>query len=329
MNKQVKATLSRFMFAALGAAVISFGYSPADAAYPEKPITLVVPVSAGGGMDAFARIVAKYSKKHIGQKMIVKNRPGAGGQRAINELVKAEADGYEIAAYTFTAEAFQPQLRPAGQTGYQRGDLIWVSTPSVVPSALFSRKGSDIKDLAAFIKKAKANPGKIILSQTGRLSVPAAFRMMIEKELNITTAGLNYKGGGKMFKAFLGKEVEILNANIMFAKRAPDRLIPLAIASSERHPIAPNAPTFKELGFDIQDYLTRSIVVAKGTPQNIISHLDKGMQAMCKDSGFRADLKKAGLARTCWGLERTKKEQATYIQQKVLIIEEFKKKLKK
>lgn len=320
-------TLSKATFAALGAAVIGLAYTPAYAEYPEKPITLVVPLSAGGGMDTFARIVAKYSEKYIGQKMIVKNRPGAGGQRAINELVKAKADGYEIAAYTYTAEAFQPQLRPAGQSGYQRGDLIWVSTPSIVPSALFARKDSDTKDLASFIKKAKATPGKIILSQTGRLSVPAAFRMMVEKELNIRTAGINYKGGSKMFKAFLGKEVEILNANIMFAKRAPDRLIPLAVASNERHPIAPNVPTFKELGFDIQDYLTRSIVVAKGTPQNVVTHLDKGMQAMCKDSGFRADLKKAGLATTCWGLERTKKEQSTYIQQKAWIIDEFKKKL--
>ena len=264
--------------------------------YPTKPINVTVGWSAGGGVDTFTRIVAKYAPEYLGTDLVVTNKEGSGGEVALNGLVRGKADGYTLAAAMIPSLIYQPELRREGIDGYRTDDLIQLGTPVLVPSALHVPVDSPFQTLDDLITYAKENPGALIVGMTGTQSGGHGLLLMLEREADIDITEVPYKGGSAQVKAVLGGEIEVLNTNAMHSVQYPDELRTLAVAGEERYALAPDVPTFQEQGYDIVDYVSRGLVAPAGTPDEAVRTLREGFAAMAQDPEFQADLAEAGLA---------------------------------
>lgn len=266
-------------------------------AYPSKPITVVVGWNAGGGSDIFARATAKYAEKYLGAQFVIVNKPGGGSQVALNELVtRTTPDGYTIAVAITPNMIYQPNLRPEGQSGFKTEQLVQLGTPVRIPSGIMVPMDSPFKNLADVVKFAKENPGKLLIGMNGARSGGNGLVLMFERKAGIKLTPVSYPGGSEQVKAVFGGEIQILNTNAMHQVSYNDRLRPIAFAGERRYPLAPDAPTFKEQGYDIVDYVTRGFVAPPGTPDAIVAHLRKGLKEMANDPGYKEDLAKNGLA---------------------------------
>ncbi|TFL16360.1 tripartite tricarboxylate transporter substrate binding protein [Jannaschia formosa] len=265
--------------------------------YPSKPITVMVGWNAGGGSDIFARIVAKYAEEYLGAPFVIVNKPGGGGQVSLNELVtRTEPDGYTLAVAIAPNMIYQPQLRPEGQDGYQFDQLVQIGTPVRVPSGFMVPNDSQFETFDDLVAYAKENPGKVLVGMNGARSGGHGLLLMIEKEAGVDFTEVSYPGGSKQVQAALGGEVHVLNTNAMHQVSYVDQLRPLGFAGENRYALAPDAPTFREQGYEIIDYVTRGLVAPPGTPEPIVEHLREGMLEMSMDPEFKEDLAKAGLA---------------------------------
>lgn len=295
--------------------------------YPAKPIKVIVGFKAGGGVDTFTRTVGRYAEKYFGEKFVIMNKPGAGGQIGWNSLAQSKPDGYTLAATVIPNIILQPRLRGEGTPGYETSDLVHIGTVCQIPTAVFTSLENDkFKTMADVISYAKDNPGKISAGLAAVKSGPHALALMIEKQQEIDLNIIPSGGGAPLFKQVLGGHVDLMMANAMFAVKNKDTLRCLGVASSKPFSLAPDVPTFKSQGIEVVDFLTRGLAAPKGTPKEIVEHLRDGLQKMTEDEEFINDLRKVGLAVDYMSGEETEKYIDTFLQEKSWVIESFKQK---
>lgn len=296
-------------------------------AYPSKPITVVVGWNAGGGSDIFARVTAKYAEKYIGAPFVIVNKPGGGSQVALNEFVTRTApDGYTLAVAIAPNMIYQPNLRPEGQQGYKFEQLIQIGTPVRIPSGFMVPNDSPFKNLDDVVKFAKENPGKLLIGMNGARSGGNGLLLMFERKAGVKVTPVSYPGGSKQVKALFGGEIRVLNTNAMHQVSYHDRLRPIAFAGEKRYSLAPDAPTFKEQGYDIVDYITRGLVAPPGTPDDVVAHLRKGIREMSKDPEYIKDLANNGLAEDYMDADEVAAYVEKFEKENGWVFDEFKKK---
>ncbi len=281
--------LSMILFAGTSALVTA-------AEYPSKPINVVVGWGAGGGVDTFTRIVGKYAPQYVGQRFVVSNKKGGAGLIALNGVLRKKADGYNLAAAMLPNLIYQPALKAPGSNSYETTDLVQLGTPVLIPSAFHVRKDSKFKTLQEVIDFAKANPGKLKVGTNGIYSGGHGLVLMFMKAAGVKVTPIHYNGGSKQIKGLLGGEIDIANTNAMHTVRKAKDLTTLAVSGEKRYQLAGQVPTFSEQGLDIVDYVTRSVVAPKGTPDAVVEHLRVSFGKMKDDPKFVEDLEKAGLA---------------------------------
>ncbi len=286
----------RFVFglsAALGCLATLGLSAPAAAAYPEKPITVVVGWSAGGGIDTFVRTVGKHIKKHLGVGFKIIYKKGGGGSVAHNALVtKYKTDGYTIAASNVPHQTIPTQL---SAKGYRLNDLQWIANLVIVPSTVLVKTTAPFKTFDAMVKAAQAAPGKLKAGSVGATSGSAAFHYSWTKLAKAKITLIPYRGGGKVLKGMLGNEIEVMSSNANWGVRYPDKLIAVAIAAEKRYELLPNTPTFRELGIDYVDSLTRTFTASAKVPKDRIKVLSDAFAKLTKDPDYVTDMKKVGL----------------------------------
>jgi putative tricarboxylic transport membrane protein len=315
MNKFKTSALVKGVFlGTLATAVVMAAPTTVRAEFPEKPVTALVGFGAGGGTDTYTRTVGKYFPKYFGKNLVVINKKGNAGQIALNEMAKVKADGYTFGPIQIPAYVIQPRVRKAGQKGFSNDQFEFLGTHARIPGALIVRKDSPFKTLADLVKFAKANPKKIIASAAGVASSNHAFLVRVEKMTGIKTTLVTYKGGGRILKALLGGEINVMAANAIWATRAKEETRTLAIASAERYPLNPDIPTFKDQGYDLVEYLTRTMVVPAGTPKDVLARLRKGMEDMSKDPEFVKDMANTGLVAKFMNAAETEAYCKNYIK---------------
>ena len=288
---------AKIIISLLVSAVMTAAALPGLAAgYPKKPISVVVGWGAGGGVDTFARIVGKYAPKYLGQRIVVTNKKGGAGLIAINGVLRKKADGYSLAAAMLPNMIYQPILKKKDSESYELSDLIQLGTPVQIPSAFHVRKDSKFKTLQDIIDFAKANPDKLKVGTNGIYSGGHGLVLMFMKAAGVKVTPVHYNSGAKQVKGLLGGEIDVCNTNAMHTVQKAKDFRTLAVAGEKRYRLADHAPTFKEQGLDIVDYVTRCIIAPKGTPDEVVAHLRAGFLKMKDDPGFVKDLEKAGLA---------------------------------
>ena len=223
----------------------------ADASYPSRPITLVVPYTAGASTDTLARIVGESVSRQLGQSVIVENKPGAAGLIAANQVRQQKPDGHTFMLTTDGIMSVNPLLYK--NLSYDPvKDFASLSVAVAVPNALVVKTDSPFKGVRDVVEYAKAHPDKLSYGSAG-----VGSSLHIAGELLNETAGINilhvpYKGGAAEMNALLGDQVSMIYLPMVSAMnmKASGKGHILGIGSAQRHPSLPDVATFGEQGLE-------------------------------------------------------------------------------
>ena len=244
----------------------------AQGAFPERPITLVVGFSPGSSIDLVARTVAKQMGQTLRQPVLVENKPGAGGNVAAEAVARARADGHTLLVVA-NSVAISPALAPTQGFDPLR-DLAAIAYMGIGPVILKVNKASGIDSVRDLVARAKANPGKLNYGSSGEGGTPHMATVLFEQINAISMTHIPYKGGGDALTALMGGQIDLL-INPLLGDVRSDRIVSIAITGDARSPLAPEVPTFKELGYDFNVGVYYGLMGPKGLPTPLIEQINR------------------------------------------------------
>jgi len=266
--------------------------APATAdTYPERAVEFIVPWSPGGGSDTLMRLVANNVQPFLGVEMPVINMPGVGGTVGLREASRRAADGYTISQV-------HEGLLVATETGIT--DLAWddfdpIALMTASPQYLVAGKSDNYSNFEEFVTYAQAHPGEVSMGVT-LAGVPHLHAAMIEQAFGLEFKYVGYEGTGERVRALVGGNLDVAIGDISSSKQFVDNgdLTFLAVGATDRVDAAPDVPTFKELGQDLELNVTRGIVMPKGAPQEVRDTLEAALQEMAQDPTYIEQTNNAG-----------------------------------
>ncbi len=260
------------------------------AAYPERPVKLIVPWAAGGDTDAIFRPLGPLLQKHLGQTVVIANVSGASGTAGAREAKGSPPDGYTLyAVHDYIHSTYYTGVADVAYTDFE--PICSVSnTPSVL-TASPKTKWSSWQELLA---DAKARPGQITVGATLG-STSHFFPALIEKAAGIKFKYVSYEGLAPRMNAILGGHIDLTDSNLtQKGKVDAGQLKFLAVATEKRLADSPNVPTLKELGVNVVYAVTRGLMVPKSTPADIVAKLGDACQKATSEAKFAEDMAKQG-----------------------------------
>lgn len=286
------AMMTRNTFLTLTAGLMSLAAvgsaGSAQAAYPEKPITLVVAYDAGGSTDVTARMLAPFIEKQLGGARIeVVNKPGAGGEIGFAALADAAPDGYTIGFINSPNVITIPIERQARFNIDRLDPLVNVVDD---PSVWTVHKESPYQTVKDVIDFAASNPNTVTVGTTGVGSDDQFSMLVVQRQAKVVFTHVPFSGSAANQKAMIAKKIQISAQNLGEGLRAmqtePVRV--LGVMSSERWKAAPDLPTFKEQGYTALMASLRGLAAPKGLPPDIRTKLVDAILAAAKDPDFVA-----------------------------------------
>ncbi|SNT27994.1 Tripartite-type tricarboxylate transporter, receptor component TctC [Noviherbaspirillum humi] len=258
--------------------------------YPNKPINLIVAYAPGGGSDLIVRLLAIYMQKELGPnaKIVVSNKPGAGGAIGFTELARSAPDGYTIGLINTPNVLTIPIERQTSFT-WQSFDLLGNIVDD--PDNFAVHADNPIKTLQDLVKHAKAHPGAVSVGTTGTGSDDHLAMLSLEKAANIKLNHVPYKGAAEVRTALAGKQIDVAAVNIGEAlqfQKGGTNLRNLGVMSEARSKLAPELPTFKEQGYDINLNSLRGMAAPKGLPVEIRERLVKATERAIANPEFQS-----------------------------------------
>jgi tripartite-type tricarboxylate transporter receptor subunit TctC len=275
------------------AAMLAVGaFTSAAQAFPDKPITLIVPWPAGGGSDISMRLVADAASKKFGQPVVVVNRPGAGGAVGMREIASATADGYTVGMGA-TGLVARQYTNPQANLMTDVEPVAFFGSDA---SALSVRSDLGINTLAEFVKYAKANPRKIRNGNDPPGGTSYIAVAVIENALGIRLTRVPYQGYAPTVAAILAGEVQSTTVPLpdIFDHHKAGRVKILGLTADQRHFLARDIPTFREQGFDVIVGTWRALVAPKGVPEDRMRVLEAKFMEALRDPDFVKRANKAG-----------------------------------
>jgi len=291
----------RAIFAALtaGTALLLAG-SPADTVaqdFPVRPITLIVPYTAGGPTDMMARAIAKHMTSTGGQPVVVENRAGAGGAIGTAATARSAPDGYTLVLNGTLAHALAPMLRP-NSAGYTVADMSAIGVFSRSSNFLVVAPSLGVKTVKELIDRAKAAPGKISFSSAGLASNPHLGAELFKALAGVDLEHIPYKGVSASVPDLVEGRVPVAFASPTLALPLlkDNRLIALAVTGEKRMKGWEHLPTIAESGVPGYVFESTYILVAPGkTPAPVIRRLNELLQRSLDDPDTISALDKLGL----------------------------------
>jgi tripartite-type tricarboxylate transporter receptor subunit TctC len=264
---------------AVTAALVSLGV---NAAYPDRPVKLVVPWAAGGDTDNIFRPFQPGLQKALGQTVVIANIGGASGTRGAKEVKDSPADGYTL----YAVHDYIHSTYWAGVADVKYSDFEPVCLIASTPSVLTASPKTPWKSMQDLVKDAKSRPGSISVGAT-LASTSHFFPALIEQAAGIKFKYVSYEGLAPRMNAILGGHVDLTDSNLtQKGKVDAGQLKFLAIATEKRSAEIPNVPTLKELGINVVYDVNRGIMVPKGTPADVIQKLGAACAAAAKEPEF-------------------------------------------
>lgn len=265
-------------------------------AFPSKPLTIIVPFSAGGTTDILARIIGDALKDELGQPVVIDNRAGAGGNIGAALAAKAPNDGHTLFMGTVGTHAINTALYK--KPGYDHlKDFAPLTRVAMVPNLLVahpSRPYGTVKELIAF---AKANPGKISFGSSGSGSSIHLSGELFKTMTGADMVHIPYKGSAPAVTDLIGGQIDIMFDNMPSAIQhvRSDRLKPIAVTTSKRSPELPNVPTMAEAG--VPGYEATSwfgIFAPAGTPAPVVARLNSALVKVLNDPAVKKKITEQG-----------------------------------
>jgi tripartite-type tricarboxylate transporter receptor subunit TctC len=273
------------------AALIPVGSALAE--YPKKSINYIIPFGPGGESDITARHQQSFFNNKFGQDLVISYKPGGGGAVGWSQLNSAKGDGYTIMGINLPHIIVKPMQK---DVGFKTDDITGVFMFHYTPDALVVRADSQFKTLQDVIDYAKANPGKLTLSGSGKGTANHLAQIRFDDMAGIKTTYVAFKGTGKAVAALLGNQVKAEWGYTSVGAKHEGKVRLLAVAMEERHPKFPDVPTFKELGFDLVSGAYRGIAVPKSTPEATRVKLSEMIAEINADPEFRKRMENDGMA---------------------------------
>lgn len=266
--------------------------SPAAAAYPEKPINMIIVFTAGGSSDVQARIMQKYWNKYAPQPWVFVYKPGAGGIIGSTEIAKARPDGYTIGGLNVPHIILQSLAQNAQ---YSPESFKYICQVVNDPQCIAVRKDSPFKSTREIIDYATAHPGKIRVGLVGPLSGHHVMYLEYQKKFpKAKLTNVFYKGAADQNAALLGGEIDMIFGNINDVMRSIDEFRVLNVAAEQRNAFVPDSPTLREEGIDMVSDIRRCFAAPKDIQPERLETLRALFKQICEDPDYLADMKKAG-----------------------------------
>ena len=260
------------------------------AQYPDRVINLIVAYSPGGGTDLIARAIAPFVEKYLGggAKIAVVNRAGAGGEIGFAALANSAPDGYTI-GFVNTPPLLTIPIERQAQFSWQRFDYLGNIIDD--PCNFSVHADTDIKDLKQLAAFAKANPGAVTVGTTGIGSDDHLAMLMFGRAAGVQLRHIPFKGSADVRAAIAGKQITVAAINIGEAlqyQKGGTPLRNLVQMSPARTNLAPDLPTAREQGYDIELSSLRGMVGPKGLPPEIRERLTRAIERSVTDPEFQA-----------------------------------------
>lgn len=265
------------------AACLFVAAASAQAGFPDRPITLVVPYAPGGSADALARALAVRMGAKLGTSVIVDNRPGASGTIGASFAAKAPADGYTM-LYDATPYSINPHLFP--RMPFASNALQPLSLVSLAPNIIIVKAESPIKDVKDLVATAKTTPGKLNYASGGSGTVQRLAAELLRQKLDLDMVHVGYKSGGPAIVDVTGGQVDFMFSTIAasYPLVSSGKLRALAVSSPERSKRLPDVPTVAESvapGFEAFEW--NGLLLPTGTPEPVAAKLHKALVDVLKE----------------------------------------------
>jgi len=284
---------------AAGAALGLLALAPLSAhaqAYPAKPITIIVPFSAGGATDILARVVGQYMAKDLGQPVIVDNRAGAGGNIGTQAVARATPDGYTLLMGTVGTHAINQSLY--GKLPFDPiKDFAPLTRVALVPNLLVANPAQPFKTVKDMLAYAKANPGKVTFGSSGSGSSIHLSGELFKHMAGVDIQHVAYRGSAPAVNDLLGNHIAVMFDNMPSAigHVKSGKLRPIAVTTPQRSPALPDVPTIAEAG--VPGYEATSwfgLLAPAKTPAPIVAKLNASILKALADPDVKKKLMEQG-----------------------------------
>ena len=277
------------------AALLALAASSAAAQYPDRPMTMLAGYPPGGLVDVVARLVAEGMKAKYPAGLNVVNRPGAAGSLAVAEVTRAKPDGYTIVLSPQSALVIAAQMQDLAYKTPDDYDPV-INLVAYYPM-IAVRTESPYKTAQDLVADAKAKPGAIRVGSPGE---GTSSHLNLEEFMRVTGTKMThvpFQGWGQSSPALLGGHIEAVVAQPGELKGQVDgkRMRVLVNFTPRRHPVFPDVPTAKELGWDVSNGVWYMLLAPKGTPAPVMRHIHDAAKAAIEDPKFTADLAGRGI----------------------------------
>ncbi|WP_454688698.1 tripartite tricarboxylate transporter substrate binding protein [Achromobacter aloeverae] len=277
-------------------ALAAAGYACVAAAhYPDRPLKMVVPYSAGGAADVQARLVSVKLGALLGQQVVVENRPGASGTIGAAYVAHAPADGYTV-LYDATAHAVNPAMYKS-LTYDTRRDFIAVSLVSLTPNLLVVPAASPLRTIQDLTQAARAKPGRVTYGSPGIGTAQYLAAELYAHGFGLKLTHVPYKGGAPALSDLMGGQIDMMFSNM--AASSPlvrsGKLRALAVSARARVPGLPDVPTVAESGIPgYEMYEWNGVFLPAGVPADVAGTLERALHEAVNDPATRQKLADLG-----------------------------------
>ena len=285
------------------------------AAYPAKPITMIVPFPPGGPTDLVARVLAQKIGEQMGQSILVDNRAGANGNIGAQLVAKAPADGYTI-LYNTSSITLSPALYKSVSYDVQK-DFAPVALVAVVPLALVVHPSIPANNVKEFVAYAKAHPGKLSYGSAGNGNVTHLGAFQFVQANGLEATHVPYKGSAPADVDLVGNQIQFMTdtVNSVMSFVRDKRLKMLAVTTSKRMTLFPDVPTLAESGmhgFEVGAW--QGVMVPAGTPPAVVERLNAEIVKALKSPDVRERLALQGAE----PLGSTPQEYGAYVKKELV-----------
>ena len=284
---------------AVACMAVLFAVPALAADYPTRPVTYIIGWETGGGSDLVSRVLCAEAEKHLGQPIVIVNKPGGSGAKAYVEISQARPDGYTIGNTTGTISTHKFMgVIPIGHEAFEV-----VITFNSDPGGLWVKKDAPWKDLKEFIEDARKRPDTITVAASNPGSITRLGLQLLELKENVKFKIASQAGGeAKGPSLVAGGHVDACQAAPVTAKSLYEagEIRPLGVMSEVRVEAFPDIPTFMEQGYDVVMHNTRQVLAPKGTPKEVVDKLYAAFKAAAESETFQKFMNESGSMILTW-----------------------------